>query len=149
MRPFRAVPCLLLVLAALARALPADADAPPGRYSFAMNDVVLDTRTQLAWQRKLEGMHTQSDAASYCANLKLAGAGWRLPTRAELLTIVDPTRTAPALDLTAFPDTPKDAICWTSSRYVFNPDYTWTVSFNWGDGTPSKSSEPSYVRCVR
>jgi hypothetical protein len=139
----------LLGLASLALTRPAIADAPPGRYSFPTDGVVLDNRTKLTWQRKLEGMYTQPDAATYCANLKLAQGGWRLPTRAELLTIVDPTRYSPAVDATAFPDIPMDAKCWTSSGYVFNPKFHWAVVFTAGDAGPNESTVPIYVRCVR
>ena len=140
------------VLAAIVctRPLPVGADGPPGRYTFPTTGVVYDTRTQLTWQRELDTtQRNQADAIRYCTALKLGDGTWRVPTRAELLTIVDPTRFQPAIDTTAFSNTPKDAACWTSSHYVFNPNYTWSIGFESGGAGATESTMPIYVRCVR
>ena len=53
------------------------------------------------------------DAKSTCATL---GGGYRLPTAKELLTLIDFSRTSPAIDtsLGAFPDTPPEPF-WTAT----------------------------------
>jgi hypothetical protein len=50
----------------------------------------------------------QQQALAHCAALSLAGGGFRLPSIAELLTLVDPTRSQPAIDPIAFPGTAGD-----------------------------------------
>ncbi|HTM45413.1 MAG TPA: DUF1566 domain-containing protein [Polyangiaceae bacterium] len=124
--------------------------APPGRYLIdSMNGTVVDTRTQLTWQRGIApGTHTQPDAVSYCAGLTLAGGGWRLPQVSELLTLVDPTVYNPAIDVAAFPDTPA-VWFWTSSAYAGAVDNAWYVTFFYGYSATSPTSSEPQVRCVR
>jgi hypothetical protein len=136
-------------LGVLAFALPAVADAPPNRYTYPAAGTVYDTRTKLTWQQAApDASYTQSAADSYCRSLMLAGGGWRLPTRAELLTIVDPTKAWPALDGTAFPATPPEL--WTSSPALSAPpDYVWYVEFSAGTTSVSFTNVSKGVRCVR
>nr|NIS71855.1 DUF1566 domain-containing protein [Pseudomonadota bacterium] len=65
------------------------------------DDLVLDKKTGLVWARNahLAGEAlTWEDACIYCQNLTLGNRkGWRLPTKEELLSLVDPSRTYPAL----------------------------------------------------
>jgi Protein of unknown function (DUF1566) len=86
--------------------------------------------------------------------LKLAGRTWRLPTRIELLSLVDFTRTSPAIDTTAFPGVPGGKYHWTASPWVVSqlatkPQDSWIVNFyegltsNAGDRTAQE-----YARCV-
>src|SRR4051812_8231707 len=83
------------------------AASPPGRYSQARK-TVKDNLTGLVWQQSVDsGMYNWDDAKTYCQQLQLDGGGWRLPTCNELLTLVDPTQSSPALiDSTAFRNTP-------------------------------------------
>jgi hypothetical protein len=122
-----------------------------------MTGTAYDTRTKLTWQQNIDAA-TYTDAAttSYCSDLKLAGGGWRVPTRAELLTLVDPTRYSPAIDTTAFPNTPSTEF-WSASRFVGSfttpPDdevnRAWTVDFNHGYASSEGVSHAYHVRCVR
>jgi hypothetical protein len=133
----------------IACATAALADAPSGRYTFPASGTVYDTRTQLTWQRAVDaGAYSQSAASTYCTGLSLAGTGWRLPTKAELETIVDYTRSNPAIDPTAFPSTPS-AYFWSSSPYVASGGFGWLVSFNYGYSSSSDASGTIRVRCVR
>ena len=65
------------------------------------DDLVLDKETGLIWARNayLTGTTlTWGDALNYCRGLTLGDRmGWRLPTVEELSSLVDPSRTAPAL----------------------------------------------------
>src|SRR5262249_7856188 len=81
--------------------------------TYSIAGVVIDQVTGLHWQRAVElggdgGTRTLSwtDAQTYCANLALAGGGWRVPTKIELLSIVDYTKNQPAINPTPFPATP-------------------------------------------
>jgi hypothetical protein len=89
---------------------------------------------------------TWDDAVKYCSEL---GPSWRLPTVAELLTLVDVQAKKPSIDVKAFPRTPADRF-WSSSRRD-SDDFRWTVDFYEG-GTDWEYvifKEAHYVRCVR
>lgn len=69
------------------------------------------------------------DYASAEAAVKELGEGWRLPTRAELLTLVDLSRHEPAIDTDKYPDTKSDPY-WTSSECAWNKESArWVVHF--------------------
>ena len=61
---------------------------------------ITDTKTRLMWQAvtPIESMSWQ-DARKYCKSLELAGyRDWRLPTINELISIVEYSRSWPALN---------------------------------------------------
>ena len=86
------------------------------------------------------------NAASVCP---VAGAGvWRLPTRRELLSIVDHGRFSPAIDVNYFPNT-VNSNYWSATGYAPDPAYAWSVHFSYG-GTGAYFQSYSYhVRLVR
>jgi hypothetical protein len=86
---------------------------------------------------------TWQQAKDYAANLD---DGWRLPTRAELLTLVDDTRHGPACAV--FPDCPSDWF-WTSTPWAGSSSYAWYVNFNRGHASFYDVGYFSRVRCVR
>jgi len=134
-----------LLLASLSRA-----DAPPGHYTIAA-DVVTDTKTGLVWQRTVSPQAQNFlDAQTYCENLQLDGqSDWRAPTLIELQTIVDESRTDPAIDTTAFSDTPSDYL-WTSSALASDQGQGWAVRFSDGYTWYHLFNNPVFfVRCVR
>ena len=90
---------------------------------------------------------TQPQAAAYCTN---KGSGWRLPTRLELVSLVDSTVgfVGPAINQAAFPGTPNDAF-WTSSPLAGVPSNAWYVEFGAGDTGSLYVTGTSRVRCVR
>ncbi len=130
------------------------ADAPSGRYTIgtgAAAGTVYDTKTKLTWQRSVTSTtYTWANAKSACRGLSLNGAAWRLPTIAELLSIVDFSRSsAPLIDATAFPSTPS-VVFWSSTAVVGStPSAAWPVYFNSGFSTGNDLSTANYVRCVR
>jgi hypothetical protein len=135
--------CALAALAGEARA-----EAPSGQYSVK-DGTVQDNRTGLTWQQQPDGVvRAWSDAAPYCAALTTSGSGWRLPTYKELLTLVDPTRTAPAIDVTAFPGTAATAF-WTASSYDGTSTQARYVDFNDGSSNFAGVATKRTVRCVR
>jgi len=101
-----------------------------GPYIVSADDLtVTDTSTGLVWQRDGSGPRagcsgksglpcTWSEAIAYCTGLNLDGSGWRLPTKDELVSIVDTTVTSgPEINQTAFPTRVRDfldvhAVCW-------------------------------------
>lgn len=132
------------------------ARAPERRYEVrdggstdTIDDSVLDVRTQLVWQRTSDDRsRTRSDAASYCAALRLHdGAPYRLPSRRELASLVDYTTNNPAIDSRAFPATPLDSF-WTSTPYAGGASQGWYVDFTQGNVGHDASSAAHRVRCV-
>lgn len=85
-----------------------------------------------------------------CGYLALAGGGWRLPTKKEMINIVDYSITVPwtALVQTYFPSTAVDYY-WSSTTRADNTDHAWLVAFFRGDAYPSPKDGNRSVRCVR
>ncbi|WP_449479665.1 Lcl C-terminal domain-containing protein [Streptomyces atroolivaceus] len=124
----------------------------PASYTNQGNGTVRDNVTCLLWQRTpAPQRHTFTDARAYCARLKLVGDGWRLPSRIEVMSLVDTTRSGPAIDTTAFPGTPA-RFFWTSSPWAVTkaPPRAWIVNFYEGLTSNAAEQSGSYqVRCVR
>ncbi|MFC9947971.1 sigma-70 family RNA polymerase sigma factor [Streptomyces pratensis] len=124
----------------------------PASYTDLGNGTVRDNVTCLVWQQDAAaGTYTFSDAKQYCADLDLAGGGWHLPSRIELTSIVDTTRSGPAIDPTAFPGTPVQFF-WTSSPWAVTkePLRAWIVNFY--EGLASNGAFQSgkfWARCVQ
>jgi hypothetical protein len=131
---------------------PASTSLPnPSSYDIhADKGVVTDKVTKLMWQRNAApGEYTWEAAKTYCAELEHAGFDdWRLPTRIELVSLVDFTTTSPAIDTDAFPDTPSD-VFWSSSPWAGSPSYAWDVHFHNGYTNGGGVSGTYRVRCVR
>jgi hypothetical protein len=98
---------------------------PADRYKLDREaDTVTDQRTKLIWQRSLGAtFENHAEAEAYCQD-----RGARLPSRRELLTLIDPSRPPPAID-PLFPDIPKAGF-WTSTPSPLTPmQEAWYVVF--------------------
>jgi hypothetical protein len=124
----------------------ARADAPAGRYTVA-GGVVTDTKTNLLWQQTPATPRKRADAVAYCAGL---GTGWRIPTMKELMTLVDDSRTRPAID-PVFASQPTDS-CMTSSVVgrltALDPTAYWLVNFLDGSNVYG-GADGGCLRCVK
>lgn len=124
-------------------ALPAD--------RFVVNSgqgIVVDNLTKLTWQLGLDAQTlTAADAKTYCANLGLAGGGWRLPSVREMQSVVDRAVVQPAIDLKVFASTP-NTYFWTSTPWM-GGGQTWFVYFDDGHAKHDYSFATYRVRCVR
>jgi hypothetical protein len=131
------------------------------RFSYSGDGTeVTDNATGLIWKRCPEGMTWVSNtctgpAAKYAHQEALqhaqtqASAGWRLPNVKELSSIADRSRANPAIDPTAFPNTPSDRF-WSSSPYVGSSSNAWFVHFSSGSVYGSYDRINNYyVRLVR
>lgn len=115
----------------------------------AAADVVTDRVTGLVWQRATPAeFYDWWEARDYCTGLDLDGqTDWRLPSRMELVSLLDFGGLDPTIDLDAFPGTPSDFF-WTASPVPFL-NLAYGVRFELGfiyDHDPHASGR---VRCVR
>jgi len=111
---------------------------------------VRDNLHRLTWQQADDGIpRTFEEAVSYCDDLVLDGyKGWRIPTVAEMLSLVDYTAYDPAI----FTDLleAQSFQYWTGSPLANSPGRSWAVDFSAGstaDWFPA--STRLLVRCVR
>jgi hypothetical protein len=127
--------------------------APAGRYVVGAATVD-DTKTKLAWQRSIStATYTWHEARDYCPTPAVAsalgGTGWRLPTKKELLTLVDfgVPIPGPTIDATAFPGAPAVSF-WSAAAVSTSANTAWGVSFDSGAATTMDTGSTLYVRCV-
>ncbi len=114
-------------------------------------DVVIDGVTHLTWQRgSSDDDLSWSEANTYCADLTLDGGGFRLPSRIELLSLIDLTQEGAAIDPAAFPNTAPVGF-WSASRRAAVPAQRWGVAFGFGTNVVFQDdvSQGRRVRCVR
>ena len=130
------------------------------------DETVTDSATGLTWQRNLPATYagctgrlplsrgmvgsgcTWDEAKAYCGQLMLEGSGWRLPTKDELLSIVDTQSSHPSIDVVAFPNTPSYGF-WSSSPDAGSSGGAWHVQFSGGGSVSLDTGVASRVRCVR
>jgi formylglycine-generating enzyme required for sulfatase activity len=120
------------------------------RFDTTLSAVAVDMGTGLMWQRQSAPEQLDWEGAKqYCGCLSLAGyADWRLPSRIELVSLVDYRRQEPSIDVDAFPDTPSTWY-WSSSSVVGESLVAWYLSFMDGN-THEAARDVTYgVRCVR
>jgi hypothetical protein len=128
----------------------------PSSYTDLKDGTVQDNVTGLIWQQTVAASQAYDweTAKTYCSTLTLAGRVWHLPTRIELLSIVDFTRTSPAIDTKAFPGTPGGKYTWTSSPWVVSqiatkPQDSWIVNFYEGlTSNAGDRTQAEFARCV-
>ena len=96
------------------------------------DNTITDTKTNLIWAKEDDGKERKwKDAKKYCEDneAKLPGEGWRMPTREELLTIVDLERYNPAADPIF---NAKSEWYWSSTPCAFDSGGAWCVGFYFG-----------------
>lgn len=115
---------------------------------------VEDTLTGLTWAVETIAVkdwsaETEATVAAELAASRVAGIeGWRIPTRAELVTLVDDTRYDPAIDVEAFPNCASDWF-WTSTKAAPSPgDCAWIVGFYYGLAYWGNRGDGGFVRAV-
>jgi Protein of unknown function (DUF1566) len=134
-------------------------------YDTSNTGIVIDNVTHLQWEgNPSPALYAYSEALSHCSGLQLgaSGGGWRLPSRVELISIIDNTQ-QPRLDALAFGMPVNDGgtplTFWASSLLAGDNTKAWVVDF----GTTTNlvitdQSQPSpakplvvkhYARCVR
>jgi hypothetical protein len=129
-------------------------------------EAVMDRETGLVWERSpgdtdrdgdvdLDDAHTWADARIICAHRKTVGGrkGWRLPSFAELSSLIDPSFFFPVLLLPPghpFGKNIQYSGYWSATTDADRPDFAaWKVSFGDGDVAPSSKTDIGFVWCVR
>jgi hypothetical protein len=104
---------------------------------------VSDLTTGLMWEQKTDdgglgdkdNMYTWQEALEWITELNAANYlgyhDWRLPSVKELQTIIDYSRSLPAVNPAYFPNT-ASSIYWTSTTVIDDKDYAWAIWFNYG-----------------
>lgn len=147
--------------------LQCDGTACP-RFELVMDGLaVLDKETGLVWQKEPGAWDVNwYDARSVCYVASTGGRkGWRLPTAAELLSLIDPSQSDPALPIGHPFDTDcSDGECVQWDNVIFQGCY-WTDTTVWqqvitiisarccdiydGECRNSFKDQEEYVWCVR
>lgn len=117
----------------------------PPSYRVNPDGTVIDNNTLLMWQQVSNFTGTWPASKSYCEDLTLGGYNdWRLPTRRELISIVN-YGLIPSCDMATFP-----SICyayWTgTTNFCGEP---WAVDFFKGNFTILSQTNTAETKCVR
>lgn len=124
------------------------------RFKLVLNgEAVLDKETGLVWARNAnlsEGTKDWMDAIWYCRDLTLGNRkGWRLPTVAELSSLVDPTQTFPSLPADHPFINTRSQQYWSSTSVEADSDYAWYVWMDIGRVQPQFKTSQYYIWPVR
>ncbi|MBF0352997.1 MAG: DUF1566 domain-containing protein [SAR324 cluster bacterium] len=111
---------------------------------------ITDNITGLVWQKEDDNnIYPWGGAVTYCDNLTLGSqSDWRLPTRRELMSIVDYGVFNPGINSTYFPNTNSSSY-WSSSSNANNSSEAWRVYFDFGNVSSTLKFFSYNVRCVR
>jgi hypothetical protein len=152
----RIAACALLVFAAAC-------SHAQGRFAVSSDgQEVTDSTTQLTWRRCAEGMRWDGKACSgklakfsYAAAKKAAdaarsaGKAWRIPTRDELVGLVDKTaKKKPRTDASAFPKAANGPY-WASREGSDDNLNAWLVNFGNGKVHANLGQAKFPLRLVR
>lgn len=115
-------------------------------------NIVNDILTKLQWQDDKSVTMTRKNwdyAKVYCENLTLDNlSDWRLPAKNELLSLIDYSKSNPAILEDAFQNINSNYY-WSSTSNATLHDYAWYISFDTGLIGYIQKNNREYVRCVR
>jgi len=118
-----------------------------------LGDTIRDNVTGLEWQKTPNTTkYSWKNASSYCDALNLGGhADWRLPSVAELATLIDSGRSEPALHplFNVTTDDDVDKYYYWSSSPRAEASTIWYIDFGYGVISYEYKTWDIYVRAVR
>ena len=112
----------------------------------------LDPKTGLEWQCESPGEMTWEKALEYAKSLSLDGKeDWRLPTVAELETLLDRSVLHDKARPVVRKEVPfRDALSyWSSTTFAQKTQNAWILMFDGGYVLSYYKSNAYHVRCVR
>ena len=141
-----------------------DDSLPINRFQSSEGGLITDTVTGLQWQRCIVGLQ-YNDVVGRCIGMprrynfeeaeifaeresERSEFGWRVPSRDELATLVISDCRHPALDTSAFPNTPISSF-WSNSVSPNVDEFAWAVYFGDGESSYMLTSDRLYLRLVR
>jgi formylglycine-generating enzyme required for sulfatase activity len=111
-----------------------------------------DPKTGLEWQVESPGEMTWHEAQEYAKSLSLDGrSDWRLPTLAELESLLDRTKARPEGRPPMREEVPfRDELSyWSSTTFERDTKNAWILMFDGAYLLSYYKSNPYHVRCVR
>ncbi len=147
----------LVVLSLLA--LAAASSQAQSRFTMSADgQEVTDTSTKLTWRRCVEGLAWDGKTCKgKLAKFKFraakataagVGKGWRIPSREELVGLVDMAKKKPRIDPMAFPATPSMPF-WATKQGSTDDLNAWLVSFANGKVRANLGEAKFPLRLVR
>ena len=123
---------------------------PLNTYVLA-NGVVSDSMLGLEWVSNFPGPQIYANANDHCNSLDFDGKqDWRLPTRFELMSIVDYGRFDPVVDTTLFAaPTGTYRSFWTRNLHASSGQDHWVVNSQDGAAVSRADLLQAQTRCVR
>jgi Protein of unknown function (DUF1566) len=116
------------------------------QYDAGTTKLIYESHTNLTWDMGGFGPASSEQAAeNYCAGRTIGNVTWRVPTRIELVTLLDFTRTASPFVDPIF--TTVSGAVWSSSPSRTTAGAFWTVSFLKGT-TMVAEADGANVLCV-
>ena len=141
-----------------------DDSLPTNRFQSADGGLVTDTVTGLQWQRCIAGLqynevvgrcvgmprrYSFNEAESFAElESERSEFDWRVPSRDELATLVISDCRHPALDTSAFPNTPISSF-WSNSVSPNVDEFAWAIYFGDGESSYMFTDDRLYLRLVR
>jgi hypothetical protein len=128
---------------------PSPAPPPAGAPTFTVSltkDTIYDRARGLTWQRgRSDALLTWAEALAHAAGLVLQGTGWRLPSRADLESLMAGGRLHPEA-ARVFADGFRG---WFWSGIALHEGHAWAASPSTGESELQSAEDRYWVRCVR
>jgi len=128
------------------------------RFTTVFTGAVRDNNTGLVWEQAPDATNrtwsfvpgeTTRHALGYCLNKAVGGTrGWRLPSIAELVSLIDPSLPAPFVPASVFTGV-QSVFYWSASTSADYPTRAWGVNFGVGDEGSGPKFNVTPVWCVR
>jgi hypothetical protein len=113
-------------------------------------DWIQDNATGLKWQyAPSSNTYGYNGATTNCNNLTLAGTtGWSMPSAIQLASIIDRTKSFPALP-SQFINVPPANLYWSKTPYAIAPANVWDLDPSTGIFNVVATSNTLHVICVK